>query len=165
MTHWRPSFWTIDMESKITMYADGACSGNPGPGGYGIIVESNGQSTELWGCAAYTTNNKMELKAVIEGLKSILHPSKITVITDSQYVVKGITEWIHNWIAKGWRTSSRKPVANKEMWITLFGLNGVHDITWKWIKGHNGHPQNERCDTLATEAIKGVGKSFTEIQN
>lgn len=138
----------------IHIYADGACSGNPGPGGWGYVMIYNGKTKEASGSDPNTTNNRMELTAVIKALEAVKTPSKIIVTTDSNYVVKGMKEWIHGWMRNGWRTSQNKPVLNKELWLRLIELASRHDIQWLWIKGHDGHPYNERADKLATSAIK-----------
>ena len=128
--------------------------GNPGPGGWGAILRYNGTEKELSGGENLTTNNKMELTAAIEALKALKNPCKIDLYTDSEYVRKGITEWIHNWQKRGWLTADKKPVANKELWQALLAAGATHQITWHWVKGHSGHPENERCDELARMAIK-----------
>jgi ribonuclease HI len=139
---------------EITLYADGACSGNPGPGGWGVILKHavTGKTKELSGGEKHTTNNRMELTAVIQGLESITKPSKVKVVTDSQYVSKGMTEWIENWIARNWRTAGKKPVKNVDLWQKLLDVSGKHKVSWQWIEGHAGHPENEWCDQLAVKA-------------
>ena len=140
--------------SGIILYADGACSGNPGPGGWGVILKhmARGKTREMSGGGKQTTNNRMELMAVIRGLEAITRPSKVKVVTDSQYVVKGMTEWIENWIAKKWRTANKKPVKNVDLWQRLLEVCEKHEVSWEWIEGHAGHPENERCDQLAVRA-------------
>ena len=138
----------------VQIFTDGACKGNPGPGGWGAILRYANTEKELNGYAHETTNNIMELTAVIEALKALSRSCPIVITTDSNYVKDGITKWIHNWKLKGWKTSARKPVKNKALWITLDELTQGHDITWKWVKGHSGHPENERADELANEAIE-----------
>ncbi|GAA6140906.1 ribonuclease HI [Hydrogenophaga sp. 5NK40-0174] len=139
----------------MVMYTDGACKGNPGPGGWGVLLQSGGHEKELWGGEAETTNNRMELMAVIEGLSALKRPCRIDLHLDSQYVRKGITEWIHGWKAKGWKTASKQPVKNADLWRRLDELvhDGVHDIHWHWVKGHSGHPGNERADALANRGV------------
>ena len=139
---------------EIILYADGACSGNPGPGGWGVILKhaATGKTREMSGGEKQTTNNRMELTAVIRGLEAIAKPSKVKVLTDSQYVVKGITEWSENWMAKNWRTANKKPVKNVDLWQKLLEISGKHEVSWQWIAGHAGHPENERCDKLAVDA-------------
>ena len=141
-------------ESEIILYADGACSGNPGPGGWGVILKHTAtkKTRELSGSERQTTNNRMELTAVIRGLETITKPSKVTVVTDSQYVSKGMTEWIENWLARNWKTANKKPVKNIDLWQTLLEVSGKHEVCWQWIEGHAGHPENERCDQLAVAA-------------
>lgn len=138
----------------VQIFTDGACKGNPGPGGWGAILRYRNTEKELNGYAPDTTNNIMELTAVIEALKTLSRSCSILITTDSNYVKDGITKWIHNWKLKGWKTAARKPVKNKELWIALDELVENHDITWKWVKGHSGHPENERADDLANEAIE-----------
>lgn len=138
---------------SVEIFTDGACRGNPGPGGWGALLRYNGTEKTLSGSAAETTNNRMEMLAVIEALKVLKRPCKVNITTDSQYVKNGITEWITNWKNKGWKTANRKPVKNKELWQTLDELIQQHDVQWHWVKGHSGHPENERADELANEAI------------
>jgi ribonuclease HI len=138
----------------IEIFADGACSGNPGVGGYGVILRSGGKEKELSGCDPLTTNNRMELTAVIKALESLKRPCKVKVVTDSNYVVKGITSWISNWVKNNWRNSQKKQVENRDLWEKLLKLSNKHEIEWKWIKGHNGYPENERCDKIARSEIK-----------
>ena len=144
-------------KGAVEIYTDGACSGNPGPGGYGAILKYGQEIREISGYEVATTNNRMEMMAVIEALRQLKRPCKVKVITDSQYVVKGMTEWIQGWIKKNWQTSQKKPVLNKSLWEELLALCQQHKIEWQWIKGHNGHPYNERCDQLAREAITNRG--------
>ncbi|MEE1320213.1 MAG: ribonuclease HI [Acutalibacteraceae bacterium] len=135
---------------EVTIYSDGACSGNPGPGGWGTILDYKGNRKELSGGEEHTTNNRMELTAVIEGLKALREPCKVKVITDSQYVFNGITlGWAASWKANNWRKKDKKPALNPELWDELLSLVAKHDVTLEWIKGHAGHPENERCDELA----------------
>jgi ribonuclease HI len=138
----------------VELFSDGACSGNPGPGGYGVILRYSGKSIELSGFAPHTTNNRMELTAVIEGLRRLKRPCRVRVITDSNYVVKGMTEWIEGWTRKKWTNSQKKPVLNKDLWEELLDLSKPHRIEWVWIAGHSGHKENERCDELARGAIR-----------
>jgi len=139
--------------SQVEIFCDGACSGNPGPGGYGAILRYNGQEKEIRGGEVHTTNNRMEMTAVIEALRLLTRPCRITVVTDSQYLVKGMTEWIHGWQRKGWRNSKKEPVLNRDLWEELLKLCSQHVVNWQWIRGHNGHAENERCDQLARQAI------------
>ncbi len=138
----------------VEIYTDGACSGNPGPGGWGAILRCNGVEKESSGGENPTTNNKMELTAAIEALKALKSTCQVDLYTDSEYVRKGITEWVHNWQKRGWLTADKKPVANKELWQALLTAAAPHQITWHWVRGHNGHLENERCDELARKAIK-----------
>ena len=137
----------------IELYTDGACSGNPGPGGWAYILRhpDSGKEVEGAGGAPETTNNRMELSAVIEGLEAIKTPSRVDVYSDSQYVLKGLDEWMDNWKRRGWKTASKKPVKNRELWEELDALREVHELSYHWIRGHNEHPENERCDQLAVE--------------
>jgi ribonuclease HI len=138
----------------VELFADGACSGNPGPGGYGVILRYGEKSMELSGFAPHTTNNRMELTGVIEGLRRLKRPCRVRVITDSNYVVKGMSEWIQGWIRKKWMNSQKKPVLNRDLWEQLLDLSKFHKIDWVWIAGHSGHKENERCDELARTAIR-----------
>ena len=140
-------------EPAVEIYADGACKGNPGPGGWGVLLRSGGREKEMFGGEAQTTNNRMELMAVIEGLLTLARHSKVRVTTDSQYVQKGISEWIHNWKRRGWRTADKKPVKNEDLWRRLDEVARMHDVEWHWVKGHAGHPENERADALANKGI------------
>jgi ribonuclease HI len=137
----------------VKIFTDGACSGNPGPGGWGAIVQFKGEQRELSGGDRHTTNNKMEMTAAIEALDSLLTSCKVVITTDSTYLRDGITKWIVNWKRNGWRTADKKPVKNADLWVQLDELNRRHSIEWRWVRGHAGHPENERCDELAREAI------------
>ena len=137
----------------VHIFTDGACKGNPGPGGWGAIMKYGDHVKELNGYSSKTTNNIMEITAVIEALKSLTRPCAIILTTDSNYVKNGITQWIHNWKKKGWKTANKKPVKNKEWWLQLDVEVQRHQIEWKWVKGHSGHPENERADELANEAV------------
>ena len=139
--------------TSVEIFCDGACSGNPGPGGYGAILRCGGREKEISGWAPDTTNNRMELTAVIEALRQLTRPCLITVTTDSQYVVKGMTEWISGWQRNGWRNSKKEQVLNRDLWEALLEASSRHSITWKWVRGHDGHVENERCDCLAREAL------------
>ena len=147
---------------SIEIFTDGGCKGNPGPGVYGCIIRGDGNVLELKGSHPQTTNNIMEMTAAIVALKELSQPYQVTLTTDSQYLVKGMTEWIHNWIKKGWLTASRQPVKNKELWQKLHSLSKKHKITWIWVKGHAGHPENERCDQLANEAMDSIECEFAD---
>ena len=137
----------------IYLYTDGACSGNPGPGGWAALIKDGSSDTELSGGDENTTNNKMELTAVIEGLSRIKKDSAVTVITDSEYVKNGITQWIFNWLKNDWKTASKQPVKNKELWVSLLALTKERKVTWQWVRGHSGSVENERCDRLARSQI------------
>ena len=143
----------MNKTEKVQIFTDGACKGNPGPGGWGAILRFKDNEKEINGYESLTTNNIMELMAVIESLKAISKPFEIEITTDSKYVKNGITSWIHNWKKNGWKTAAKKPVKNKELWIELDHLIQKHNISWKWVKGHSGHIENERADELANEAI------------
>ena len=138
---------------KVIIYTDGACRGNPGPGGWGAILSKGVHEKELYGAERDTTNNRMELMAAIRGLEALKRPCEVTLVTDSVYLKKGITEWLPQWHRRGWKTAARKPVKNVDLWQRLEqALNG-HRLHWKWIKGHSGHPENERADQLANRAV------------
>ena len=141
--------------NHVVMYTDGACKGNPGPGGWGVFLQSAGHEKDLWGGERETTNNRMELMAVIEGLRALKRPCVVHLYLDSQYVRKGITEWIHGWKAKGWRNAAKEPVKNADLWEALDELvyRGPHQIEWHWVKGHAGDPGNERADALANRGV------------
>jgi ribonuclease HI len=141
-------------ESKhVEIFCDGACSGNPGPGGYGAILRYNSTEKEISGGAKDTTNNRMEMTAVIEALRLLKQPCQVSITTDSQYVVKGMTEWIEGWKRKGWKNSKKEPVLNRDLWEELLEQSQRHTVRWIWVRGHAGHPENERCDVLAREAL------------
>jgi ribonuclease HI len=140
-------------DQTVEIFCDGACSGNPGPGGFGAILRYGGHVKELSGGAKDTTNNRMEMTAAVEALRQLTRPCKIVITTDSQYLVKGMTEWIAGWQRKGWLNSKKEPVVNKDLWELLLTLSQPHSVQWKWVKGHDGHAENERCDQLAREAI------------
>lgn len=139
---------------KIELFTDGACKGNPGLGGWGVLINNSNNFIELKGTQRQTTNNRMELIAVIEGLKSIKENENIEITTDSMYVKNGINQWINNWKRNGWKTAAKKPVKNKDLWQELDELVQNYSIKWIWVKGHSGHPGNERADQLANEAIE-----------
>lgn len=141
-------------QNIVEIFTDGACSGNPGEGGYGAILKYGREIKEISGYERETTNNRMEMLAVIKALELLKRPCKIKVFTDSNYVVKGMTEWVTGWIERNWLNSQKKPVSNKDLWERLLKLSRLHQIEWKWIRGHHGHPENERCDQLARNAIK-----------
>lgn len=140
-------------DDHVEIFTDGACRGNPGPGGWGAILRLARNEKELWGGASETTNNRMELTAVIRALEALKRPVNGRVHTDSQYVLKGINEWIHGWKRNGWKTASRQPVKNADLWERLDALSRQHKLEWVWVKGHAGHPENERADALANRGI------------
>lgn len=140
-------------EKLVEIFSDGACSGNPGPGGWGTILRYGGAVRELSGYEADTTNNRMELEGAIAGLEALKRPCRVRLTTDSEYVKKGMTEWIQGWVRRGWVNSQKKPVANRDLWERLLELTRIHQVEWHWVRGHAGHAENERCDELAREAI------------
>ena len=140
-------------EPVVEIWSDGACRGNPGPGGWGALLRFNKQEKELWGGDADTTNNRMELMAAIRALEALKRPSHVKLYTDSTYVMKGITTWINDWKRKGWRTADKKAVKNEDLWRRLDEIAARHEIEWHWVKGHAGHPENERADQLANKGI------------
>lgn len=142
------------MSKTVHIWTDGACLGNPGPGGWGALLRWNGHERELSGGECETTNNRMELMAAIQGLESLKRPCKVVLTTDSQYVRRGITEWMPNWKKNGWKTAAKKPVKNAELWQRLDRARECHDVQWDWVKGHSGHPENERADELASAAAR-----------
>ena len=142
--------------NSVVIYTDGACKGNPGPGGWGVLLRSEAAVKELYGGEAQTTNNRMELTAVIQALQALKRPCRVTLWLDSEYVRKGITEWIHGWKAKGWKTAAKQPVKNAELWQVLDHLVSTsgHRIEWRWVKGHAGDPGNEKADALANQGVE-----------
>jgi ribonuclease HI len=144
----------LDMTERVEIYTDGACQGNPGPGGWGVLLRYKGVEKELSGYVPETTNNRMELQAAIEGIKILKRSLIIDLYTDSQYLRNGIMKWRFQWKKNNWRLSNNKPVKNKDLWEELDALVGTHKIEWHWVKGHSGHPENERADVLATSAIE-----------
>lgn len=144
---------------RVTIATDGACKGNPGPGGWGVVIRSGGREKELSGGETLTTNNRMELTAAIMALNALTRPCHVTLSTDSNYVKDGITKWIHGWQRNGWRTADRKPVKNAELWQALIAATAPHRIDWMWVKGHSGDPDNERADQLASDAALIAQKS------
>lgn len=144
------------MSETVEIYTDGACKGNPGPGGWGALLEYDGHKRELHGGEAHTTNNRMELTAVIRALEALKKRCRVRLHTDSKYVKHGITEWIHDWKKRGWRTSDKKPVKNEDLWRHLDEVAAAHDIEWLWVRGHQGNPGNERADVLANRGVAEV---------
>ena len=140
----------------VEAFTDGACRGNPGPGGWGVVLRAGARVKELKGGEPMTTNNRMELKAAIEALAALKERCRVDLYTDSTYVKSGITQWLAAWRARGWKTADRKPVKNQDLWTALAELDARHDVTWHWVKGHAGHPENERADELATHGIDAM---------
>lgn len=143
----------MSAQKTVVIYTDGACSGNPGPGGWGVILEWNGRKRELYGAEKETTNNRMELTAAIEALSALKEPCIVELYTDSTYVRDGISSWIENWKKNDWKTAAKKPVKNADLWQALDHAQKRHKVTWHWVKGHAGHPENERADVLARKGI------------
>lgn len=147
------------MNKSVTLYTDGGCRGNPGPGGWGAVLIWGDKKKKLYGSEGDTTNNRMELLAAIEGLKALNREMDVQLYTDSQYVKQGITSWITNWKKNGWKTANRKPVKNQDLWIALDALIAKHNVSWHWVKGHAGDPMNELADQLANQAMDELEKS------
>lgn len=141
----------MTQDKTVSLYTDGACKGNPGKGGWGVLMRYGSHEKELFGGEAHTTNNRMELTAVIRGLEALNRPCQVTIHTDSQYVKNGMESWIHGWKKNGWKTSAKQPVKNEDLWRELDHLAAAHNVSWKWVKGHAGHPENERADALANQ--------------
>ncbi len=144
------------MTPKVVIYTDGACSGNPGPGGWGAVLISGKHDKEIFGGAPDTTNNRMELTAACEALEALTKPCKVELHTDSRYVMDGISQWIHSWKARGWKTADKKPVRNEDLWRRLDAARTRHEVDWRWVKGHAGHELNERADALARQGITRI---------
>ena len=142
--------------SQVEIYTDGACRGNPGPGGWGALLRANGKERELCGGELHTTNNRMELTAAIEALTALSRPCEVALYTDSEYVRRGISEWLEGWKRAGWRTAARKPVKNEDLWRRLDAIAATHRVEWHWVKGHAGHPENERADALANQGLEAA---------
>jgi ribonuclease HI len=140
----------------VEAFTDGACRGNPGPGGWGVVLRAGTTEKELFGGEPLTTNNRMELRAAIEALTALKRPCRVSLYTDSKYVRSGIMEWLPVWRARGWKTADKKPVKNQDLWEALAALAERHDVTWHWIKGHSGHPENDRADALANRGIDSL---------
>jgi ribonuclease HI len=149
--------------AAVEIFSDGACKGNPGVGGWGALLRMNGTEKELFGGEPNTTNNRMELTAVIQALTALTRPCEVLIHTDSQYVMKGMMEWIDGWKAKGWKTAAKQPVKNDDLWKTLDKLVAMHDVDWRWVKGHSGHPENERADQLANRGVDLILKSGAKV--
>jgi ribonuclease HI len=151
-----PTVPEAGLPTSVVIYTDGACKGNPGPGGWGAWMRCGGQERELYGGETLTTNNRMELMAVIQALTALKRPCDVTIYTDSEYVRKGISEWIHAWKQRGWKTADKKPVKNVELWQQLDALASRHRVQWRWVRGHSGDPGNERADALANRGVASV---------
>ncbi len=149
--------------AAVEIFSDGACKGNPGVGGWGALLRIGETEKELFGGEANTTNNRMELMAVIQALTALTRPCEVLIHTDSQYVMKGMMEWIEGWKAKGWKTAAKQPVKNDDLWKTLDKLVAMHDVDWRWVKGHSGHPENERADQLANRGVALVLQSGAKV--
>ena len=147
------------MNARVEMYTDGACKGNPGRGGWGVLLRYGDKEKELYGGEPETTNNRMELMAVIKGLEALKRPVQVRIVTDSQYVKNGITRWIAGWRRNGWRTASRQPVKNRDLWERLDALLQDHEVEWRWVRGHAGHAENERADALANRGAEEAGRA------
>jgi ribonuclease HI len=143
--------------SSVEIATDGACKGNPGPGGWGVLMRMGSHEKELSGGEAVTTNNRMELTAAIQGLNALVRPCRVKLSTDSRYVMDGLTKWVHGWQRNGWKTADKKPVKNAELWHELIAAAARHEVEWVWVKGHAGHPDNERADKLASDAANAAG--------
>ena len=143
---------------QLEIFTDGACKGNPGPGGWGAVIRYGKHEKEISGGDPDTTNNRMELSATIQALKILIEPCKVKLHTDSRYVIDGITKWIHGWQRNGWKNASKKPVSNIDLWHDLIEATARHQVEWIWVKGHNGHPENERADQLASDAAEAIAK-------
>ncbi|MBB6123532.1 ribonuclease HI [Sphingobium subterraneum] len=142
--------------TKVEIFTDGACKGNPGPGGWGAVIRSGAHEKEISGGEPQTTNNRMEMMAAIEALNALKRPCDVTLFTDSKYVMDGITKWVFGWQKNGWRTADKKPVKNGELWQALVAATARHTVEWRWVRGHNGHPENERADVLASNAADAM---------
>lgn len=147
------------MTNPVVIHTDGACRGNPGPGGWGAVLEHKGRERELYGYEGDTTNNRMELMAVINALEALKRPCTVRMVTDSEYVMKGVTEWMDGWKRRGWKTAARKPVRNLDLWQRLDAALARHEVDWEWVRGHTGHAGNERADQLANRAIDEQGEA------
>ncbi|WP_341209796.1 ribonuclease HI [uncultured Sphingomonas sp.] len=149
--------------TQVELFTDGACKGNPGPGGWGAVIRAGKHEKELAGGEPLTTNNRMELTAAIAGLNALTRPCRVTLSTDSRYVMDGLTKWIHGWQKNGWKTADKKPVKNADLWQALLEAARPHRVEWKWVKGHAGHPENERADRLASDAAVEAGRTKATV--
>ena len=146
----------MTQDKTVTLYTDGACKGNPGKGGWGVLMRYGSHEKELFGGEAHTTNNRMELTAIIQGLAALKRPCAVVIYTDSQYVKNGMEQWIHGWKKNGWKTAAKQPVKNEDLWRQLDQLAAQHQIQWQWVRGHAGHAENERADALANQGVASV---------
>ena len=146
----------MTQDKTVSLYTDGACKGNPGKGGWGVLMRYGSHEKELFGGEAHTTNNRMELTAIIQGLAALKRPCAVVIYTDSQYVKNGMEQWIHGWKKNGWKTASKQPVKNEDLWQQLGRLAAQHQIQWQWVRGHAGHAENERADALANQGVASV---------
>ena len=146
----------MTQDKTVSLYTDGACKGNPGKGGWGVLMRYGSHEKELFGGEAHTTNNRMELTAIIQGLAALKRPCAVVIYTDSQYVKNGMEQWIHGWKKNGWKTASKQPVKNEDLWQQLDQLAAQHQIQWQWVRGHAGHAENERADALANQGVASV---------
>ena len=146
----------MTQDKTVSLYTDGACKGNPGKGGWGVLMRYGNHEKELFGGEAHTTNNRMELTAIIQGLAALKRPCAVVIYTDSQYVKNGMEKWIHGWKKNGWKTASKQPVKNEDLWQQLDRLAAQHQIQWQWVRGHAGHAENERADALANQGVASV---------
>jgi ribonuclease HI len=146
------------VSDAVQLFTDGACKGNPGPGGWGVLLRYAEHEKELFGGSRNTTNNRMELTAVIKGLEALSRPCEVMIVTDSQYVKQGITQWITRWRRNGWLTAAKQPVKNQDLWEALDALLARHKVQWQWVRGHAGHPENERVDALANQGVRQLGR-------
>jgi len=146
----------MTQDKTVSLYTDGACKGNPGKGGWGVLMRYGSHEKELFGGEAHTTNNRMELTAIIQGLAALKRPCAVVIYTDSQYVKNGMEQWIHGWKKNGWKTASKQPVKNEDLWQQLDRLVAQHQIQWQWVRGHAGHTENERADALANQGVASV---------
>jgi ribonuclease HI len=147
----------------VEIFSDGCCLGNPGPGGYACILRYGETEKEMWGGKPHTTNNEMELTAALVGLRALKGKCRVKVMSDSEYLVKGMRDWVHNWVKNGWKTKSKSPVKNRALWQELYELSQKHEIEWHWVKGHAGHPENERCDRLANRAAESIVRKTSRL--